>query len=86
MTSIFRPRQVAVQRLTPNAGNRRFVRGGAAIMRVTPSADQGELDLAIAAGPMATGKPAVKPPEKVKQRLEEVKAAVKANKSTRSKG
>jgi hypothetical protein len=86
MTSIFRPRQVAVQRLTPNAGNKRFVRGGAAIMRVTPNAEQGELPLEGGAGPVPTGAPPVKPPVKVKQRLEEVKAAVKAQKSTRRQG
>jgi len=60
------------------------VRGGAAIMRVTPSADQGELALEDGAGPVPTGAPAVKPPEQVKQRLEQVKAAAKARK--RAKG
>jgi hypothetical protein len=37
MSSIYRPRQ-GVQRLTPNAGNRRIVRGGKALARVVPTA------------------------------------------------
>jgi len=85
MTSVYRPRQVAVQRVTPNAGNRRFVRGGAAIKRATPSeSDQGELDLGDGrARPLPTGAPAVKPPEEVKRRLEGVKAKAKPAKATR---
>jgi hypothetical protein len=80
MTSIYRPRQVAVQRVTPNAGNRRFVRAGKAILRAMPSqADQGELPLDdTRAAVRPTGAPAVKPPEVVKARLEKVKEAVKA--------
>lgn len=36
MTAIYRPRQGCIARLTPNAGNRRFVRGGVR-MRAVPA-------------------------------------------------
>ena len=86
MTAIYRPRQGAVQRLTPNAGNRRFVRGGKGVPKVVPSqADQGELELTDGVVGRPTGKPAIPPPTPVRERLRAVKDAVTGKTHTKVK-
>lgn len=52
---IFRPRQAAVQRLTPNAGNRAFIAGGKGPNRLLPTVVPHRLARALVFAALVSG-------------------------------
>ena len=59
MSGIYRPGMGCVQRITKNAGNRRFIRGGK-LLRATPQL--GPLGRALVLAAILTPDPAAAPP------------------------